>query len=203
MKRTEWRGYPVPECDPPLVKDASDIAQLRDLALAIDADAQARSDSIVQFWEKPDAAGMTGSATNFPFPLLTATHTQFVVPYDTVAFDNSGTGSLTDIPRNGFVTVERGWYVFTAMVRILGNPGVFTQLGIRFLRAGVATSEGRHYEGAGEYLGTELAYNALEIIPCNAGDLVQTQMTFGPTGNSGTVNLGVRMGMLQLRKLDV
>ncbi len=114
-----------------------------------------------------------------------------------------GTGSLTDVPRNGFVTRERGWYVFTAMVRILGNPGAFTQLGVRFLRANQATGEGRHYEGAGEYLGTELAYNAMEIIPCNAGDLVQTQMTFGPTGNSGTVNLGVRSGMLQIRKLDV
>lgn len=203
MDTTDLRGYPFPQCQPPLVKDASDIAQLRDLALAIDADAQARSNEILEFWEKPDAAGMTSSATNFPFPFLTATHTQFIVPYDTVSFDNSGTGSLTDVPRNGFVTRERGWYVFTAMVRILGNPGAFTQLGVRFLRANQATGEGRHYEGAGEYLGTELAYNAMEIIPCNAGDLVQTQMTFGPTGNSGTVNLGVRSGMLQIRKLDV
>lgn len=203
MDTTEWRNYPFPQCAPPLVKDASDIAQLRDLALAIDADAQARSDSITEFWEKPDAAGMTGSATNFPFPFLTATHTQFIVPYDTVAFDNSGAGALADTSRSGFVTVERGWYVFTAMVRILGNPGFFTQLGIRFLRAGVATSEGRHYEGAGEYLGTELAYNAMEVIPCEAGDLVQTQMTLGPTSNAGTVNLGTRCGMLQIQKLDV
>lgn len=203
MKRTQYRNYPVPECDPPLVKDASDIAQLRDLALAIDADATARSDSIVQFWERPDSAGLTGGSTNFPFPFSSTQHTQFTVPYDTVAFDNSGTGALTDVSRNGFVTVERGWYIFTAMIRILGNPGFFTQLGVRFQRRNLATAEGRHYQGAGAYLGTEMAWNATEVIQCEAGDLVTTQMTFGPTGNSGTVNLGVRAGMMQLQKLDV
>jgi hypothetical protein len=29
------RGYPYPECDPPLTKDASDISQMRDLAQAV------------------------------------------------------------------------------------------------------------------------------------------------------------------------
>lgn len=203
MDRTQYRNYPFPECDPPRVKDASDIAQLRDLALAIDADAAGRSDSIAQFWERPDSAGMTGSATNFPFPFSSTQHTQFTVPYDTVVFDNSGTNSLTDISRNAFVIAERGFYVFTAMVRVLGNPGFFTQLGIRFQNANRATAEGRHYQGVGAYLGTELAWNAIEVLPCSAGDLVTTQMTFGPTGNSGTVNLGVRAGMIQVQKLDV
>lgn len=203
MDRTQYRNYPYPECDPPLVKDASDIAQLRDLALAIDVDAAQRSADIETFWEKPDAAGMTGSATNFPFPFSATQHTQFTVPYDTVAFDNSGTGALTDLSRNGFVTAERGWYVFTAMVRVLGNPGFFFELGIRFQRRNLATAEGRHYQGAGAYLGTEMAWTATEVFACEAGDLVTTQMTVGPTGNAGTVNLGVRAGMIQVQKLDV
>lgn len=40
MKATPLRGYPVPECDPPLVKDASDIIQIKNLADAIDTDVE-------------------------------------------------------------------------------------------------------------------------------------------------------------------
>ena len=37
MDQTDCLGLPFPECDPPLTKDASDIAQFRDLAEATDA----------------------------------------------------------------------------------------------------------------------------------------------------------------------
>lgn len=40
MKTTPLREYPYPECNPPLVKDASDIIQIFDLATAIDADVE-------------------------------------------------------------------------------------------------------------------------------------------------------------------
>lgn len=40
MKATETYGFPYPECAPPLVKDASQISQMAQLAMAIDAEVE-------------------------------------------------------------------------------------------------------------------------------------------------------------------
>lgn len=63
MDTTDCLGLPYPECDPPLVKDASNIEQFRDLALAVDAAVETYSDSLTDTLINPDAVIMTGGVT--------------------------------------------------------------------------------------------------------------------------------------------
>lgn len=99
------RGYPYPECDPPLTKDVSDIAHLRDLATAVDTDVQNVYDTAASTVVLPDAArmGMTvsvpGTASGSVFPF-----------FNSRTFDTSGTNELTPVSE-GFIRLRRvGFY---------------------------------------------------------------------------------------------
>lgn len=50
---TTPRGYPFPECQPPLTEDAADIAQLRDFAMAVDADVEALAQTAINNIARP------------------------------------------------------------------------------------------------------------------------------------------------------
>lgn len=104
MKETEIYGFPYPECAPPLTKDSSQIAQMNDLADAIDVEVdrvidQAELDLIMP----PNARG----AINV---LPVATTDNLVVPvFDTSVFQvNWGGPSLTD---GGLTIRQPGWYM--------------------------------------------------------------------------------------------
>ena len=60
MDTTDCLGLPFPECAPPLVKDQSDIAQFRDLAIAVDTAVQALDDRITDLLVSPPTVARGG-----------------------------------------------------------------------------------------------------------------------------------------------
>lgn len=192
--RTDNRGYIYPECDPPLVKDRSDIDWIRQLAVEVDNDATGVAFKLQEFLEKPDAArvaftgGVTTSGSGSGF--------QFTVPYDTVTYDNTpgstALGSFAISPR------ERGWYMFTSTVRCTngGEQGTSVR---HLLNSG---DNGRAFEGPSFPInGNEENMAISDIMQCEAGDLITTRVL--QSGAGGTFTFECRLTMIQLRKLDV
>lgn len=129
MDQTINRGYPYPECDPPLTKDASDIAHLYNLAQAVADDVQAIYDRADDVVIRPDACRrtVTGTITDFQvFPVFTAT-----------TFDTTGTAMSAG--SDGIRLVEPGWYLVGAMVQVTSaaNP---LGLRLRIMLDGLAYS---------------------------------------------------------------
>jgi hypothetical protein len=128
MDVTPNRSYPFSECDPPLVKDASDIGQLRDLALAVDADVQGLYDEASELLIRPDACRMSMSASvagtspsTFPF-------------FDIFTFDNSPGGVMSDTANGVIQIVEPGWYSVGTWTQAITTT--FLGMRARFLQGG-------------------------------------------------------------------
>lgn len=194
VKRTLNRGYIYPECDPPLVKDRSDIDYIRALAGEVNSDANGMDFTLQEFLEKPDAARIsftgviatTGSGSGF----------QFTVPYDSITYDNS-TGS-TDLGSFALRPAERGWYMFTTMVRSVDGGEQNTQ--VRHLRNGL--SEGRGFDSQSiPITATEENTSTVDLMLCSAGDLVISRVLVA--GAAASITYECRLTMIQLRKLDV
>jgi hypothetical protein len=105
MKSTPERGYPYPECDPPLTKDAADIAQLRNLAAAVDTDVQGvynrANDAVVL----PDSARMNMSLA------LAGTDVGEVVPFFNGRTIDTTVGNTMTPTSEGYLRLaEPGWY---------------------------------------------------------------------------------------------
>jgi len=117
MDTTDCLGLPYPECDPPLVKDASDIEQFRDLAVATDTAVQALADSISETLLNPDAVCMVGGVN---------TAGQDVVHFysGTPKFDNAG---MADTIADGIRIQEDGWYMIGGWVQMLAS-GAFLRV---------------------------------------------------------------------------
>lgn len=107
MDTTDCLGLPYPECDPPLTEDASDISQLRDLAVATDAAVQLLADSITATLVSPDAVCMTGGVNAAG---LDVTH--FFSGSNN--FDNAG---MADSVADGIRIQQDGWYMIGGWVR--------------------------------------------------------------------------------------
>lgn len=194
VDRTDNRGYIYPECDPPLVKDRSDIDYLREFATQVNNDAATLDSRLLEFIEKPDAARIafngnvttSGSGNGFSFR----------VPYDVTTYDNT-TGSV-DLTANGIRVLERAWYMFTSTLRC--TNGGQQSMHVRHLRNG--NDEGRRFEGPSAPISaTEENMSTVDLMQCEAGDLVTTQGFVDGAG--GTFAFEGRMSMLQLYKLDV
>jgi len=100
MKRTPVREYPYPECEPPLVKDASDIIQIRDLALAIDADVENLTvESLPLVYPAASKMRMFGFATAAP---------EFTVLYGTNSWQTRS--GMNDLTLGAIVIPETGFY---------------------------------------------------------------------------------------------
>ena len=130
MGLTEDWALPYPECSPPLRKDAADIAQLRDLAVAMDTDVQGLYDELSERLLRPDACRMTVSATQ-----TSAFNTPTFRPnYDSFTFDNSP-GQLMSDTANGVLRIlEPGYYLVGAW--FLTSSAVNQSMRARFLRDG-------------------------------------------------------------------
>lgn len=194
VDRTDNRGYIYPECQPPLVKDRSDIDYLRELAVQINNDAARMDDALLEFIERPDAAriaftgGITTSGSGNGF--------YFTVPYDTTTYDN--TAGSVDLSANGIRVLERGWYLFTSSLRC--TNGGFQGTSVRHLRNG--RDEARRLEGPSTPInGNEENMATVDFIQCSVGDLVTTQAY--QDGAGGTYTFEGRLSMIQLYKLDV
>lgn len=131
MDSTLNRGYPYPECDPPLIKDASDIAHLRDLAVAVDTDVQAVYDRTADVIARPDAARMAMTAT------IASTENTVFPFFNARTFDSTGT-SLTPTAEGLIRLVEPGWYQIGGWVQLVSAP--FLGARIRFVQNGVAAT---------------------------------------------------------------
>jgi hypothetical protein len=194
VDRTDNRGYIYPECDPPLVKDRSDIDYLRELAVQINNDAARMDADLLEFIERPDAARIaytgtvttTGSGNGF----------YFTVPYDTLTYDN--TAGMVDLGANGIRVIERGWYLFTSSLRCTNGGSQGTS--VRHLRNG--RDEARRLEGPSAPISaSEENMATVDFIQCSAGDLVTTQGF--QDGAGGTFTFEGRLSCIQLYKLDV
>lgn len=103
MKTTPLRGYPVPECNPPLVKDASDIIHLKNLAEAFDQDIESLTeDSRPMLYPVGSKMSRTG---------LVSSLAEFTVDYTTnswqtrVGMNNTAINRIV-IPETGFYQVH-------------------------------------------------------------------------------------------------
>lgn len=195
--RTPNRGYPFPECDPPLVKDASDIADLRDLAVAVDDDMNSLDARIVDLIEKPDSARISFAG------VLAVSSTAFndnvtIVPYNTITYDNTGTS--TALGSNALRVSERGFYLIATQIRC--TDGGDQNLSVRHVRNGLSFQEGRRFEGLAPIVaGNQSATTTSDVLLCQVGDLIQSQ--FRTNGVDGSYTFESRLTMVQLVKLDV
>jgi hypothetical protein len=98
---TSAYGFPFPECDPPLIKDASQAAQIRVLAEEIDQEVTRIADLGDRVLNHPDTARLTQAALS-----TATTENLIVVPLDTVVF-NSGLA----LSSNGIQLSEAGWWL--------------------------------------------------------------------------------------------
>ena len=106
MNKTDNYGFPYPECDPPLVKDASQIAQFKALAMAVDAEVQ-RVDALAddQLTHPPSAR-----ATIAVVPVVTTDN--LAVPlFDTTVFASVSWGGSPITTENGLHVYKAGWYL--------------------------------------------------------------------------------------------
>lgn len=112
MKATDNFNLPYPECDPPLVKDASDIAHVRNLAEAVDTAVT----GLVQFandeFISPDACVVTAAAQA---PLVNG---EFIT-FNAVAFDNSPGAVMGTLPK-GITIRQSGFYFITGYLSSTG-----------------------------------------------------------------------------------
>lgn len=170
MDQTINRGYPFPECDPPLTKDASDIAHLRDLAVAVNDDVDAIYTRASDVLVRPDAARMATAAT------IPDTVNEFVPFLDARSFDTTGPANyMTPLAEGQLRLVEPGWYTVGCFVTLTSA----TFLGGRaaFLRNGA--------EGSWS-MQAEIGLSNQQIIN-------HTADVFVPVGNE-TLNIRVRIG---------
>lgn len=121
MKETDCLGLPYPECDPPLTKDLSDIAQLRDLAFATDAAVQALADRVNEQLLRPDAVVMFGSIGLLQGQDQTQSYTNTI-------YDNAG---MADTIAGGIRVQESGWYEIGGWISAAAVPTVAFSLGVR------------------------------------------------------------------------
>lgn len=200
MKTTANRGYPYPECDPPLVKDASDIEQMRDLALAIDADAGILDARLVDFLEKPDAARMTLSGSTV-VPSTTGDFV-FTIVYNTVDFDNT---SVIADTTGGFLRLrESGLYLFTSSVRLTHASQFVTDLAVTHSQNG-SFGGLRRYEGPSGNMTTgsngDTAMTSTHVILCKAGDIIKTECQI--VALAGTYPTTAALSCVQLLHTDI
>lgn len=160
------RGFPYPQCDPPLVKDASDIGQMKALAEAIDADVtslEALADA--QLISPQSAYVLETPASAWAVPTATPNFT-------TALFASPG---MDDTLFNaGIRIVTSGWYMLGTYCVVIIGAGTEINARTRFLRNGAvltpAGDQARLVTATAEdpYLST--------VVELNAGDLIRTQV---------------------------
>lgn len=126
MGTTQYYDLPYPECAPPLLKDAADAADFRDLAFGIDGaldQVYAKGSELVF---NPDAARMTMSAS-------VAVASQNIVPfYNSRSFDTTLTDEMTDLSTGGITVVEPGRYWCAAWVELSAAVALTGRIRLNF-----------------------------------------------------------------------
>lgn len=167
MDNTLNRGYPFPECEPPLVKDASDIIQLQQQALAIDADMAALEDRYLQVLIRPDACKMSSAAT-------VSTEQTFFPFFNTAVFDNTG-ATMADTAAGLIQIRESGWYQVGEWGQ-LDSPDE-TNARVRFLRSGAAASN--FSDSSFRSIGNASLTCSEVVLLLTAGDTISVEVRHG------------------------
>lgn len=108
MKETPIYGFPYPECDPPLVKDSSQIAQMSILAKEIDIEVQRVFDEADENLIRPANARLSIAV------LPVATTDNLVTPsFDTTVFSVNWDGpTIPPFPTVGGLLFNKpGWFL--------------------------------------------------------------------------------------------
>jgi hypothetical protein len=198
--RTQNRNYAFPECEPPLVKDRSDIGFMRDLAVEVDADAAALSASIDDLIERSDTVRIA-FAGNITVTNSSAGNAVFIIPYDSLTYAQPA--AMSDLTANGIRIQERGYYMVASYVRCTTNGSSQWGPQVRHLRNGLARTEGRRFEGPAwtTTSATDASMATSDILYAEAGDLIRTQVKTVLTNGAHTFE--ARMAAHQLLPLDL
>lgn len=172
MDQTPVYGFPYPECDPPLVKDASDIIQLANLANAVDAAVEALNLQANDELLVPDVCRMNMSAA-------AVTTDQELTPLnDQLNWQTAGSG-MAD-PTNGGIRIqEQGWYIVGGYTEVSATVPAATQLQLRMsvVRNGAVAS---NYHDSGRIISGDFQYGYVsEILNLSVGDLMQVRLRHG------------------------
>lgn len=170
MEQTDNYELPYPQCDPPLVEDAADIAHLRDLAEAVDAVVTDIDDQVMSVLSHPDAVRML-SATDVP-GTGSVNGTTITVNYSLLSFDNTP-GQLMSDTASGVVRIqEDGWYLIGHWVESRSDPVPDGSPRVRFLVNGAAASGWSHRGRS-----TQGYVQAFEVFRLSAQDSVTSQIS--------------------------
>jgi len=171
VKETEKYAFPYPECDPPLVKDASQIAQFADLARAVDEQVQDVIDDATDRLIRPPAARLA------VFTLPVATTDNLVVPFfDVAVFQlNWGINSLPDLVSGGMYINKPGWYM-SGCHALVSSPTAAVLPMVRLTVNGIPASSWSKMAGNYGVLNGRLA--ALSAVPLSLseGDIVRMEI---------------------------
>lgn len=175
MKETPIYEFPYPECDPPLVKDASQIAQMASLAYAID-------DEVQRVFDKADDALIRPPNTRVAIAVLpVATTDNLVVPvFDTSVYQiNWGGPSLIN---NGIDVYEPGWYLVGCHALVSSATAAVLPM-VRLTVNGVAASSWSAVGGNYGVGNGRLA--ALSAVPLSVttGDVIRMEIKHTATGS--------------------
>lgn len=172
MDQTPIYGFPYPECDPPLVKDASDIAQVRDLAEAIDAAVEALNLKANDELLVPDICRVNMGAA-------TATTDQELTAFtDNLNFQTAGSG-MADAANGGIRIQEQGWYIVGAYTEVSATAPAATQLALRMaiVKNGIVNS---NFQDSGRIVTGDFQYGyTSEVLNLAVGDLMQARVRHG------------------------
>jgi len=171
MKSTPLRGYPVPECEPPLVKDASDIIQIKNLADAIDADVEA----------------LTNEANPLIFPVagkmnitgLVMGVTEFVVPYNNISWVTRS--DMADIDTGVMVIPESGFYQWHLWAGV--DSATNAQMRLRLMVNDFPTGVWGGFSTSVATVTTQSSTHDVSLF-LSAGDRVTTQVRHNLAGSN-------------------
>lgn len=175
MDQTPIYGFPYPECDPPLVKDASDIAQLANLALAFDATIEDINIQINDQLLVPDICRMFMSAA------VATGDAELTAFMDTLSFQTAGSG-MSDAANGGIRIQEQGWYIVGTYTEVSVTAPAATQLALRqaIVRNGAVAS---NFSDSGRIVSGDFQYGyTSEVLNLSAGDLIQPRLRHGAGG---------------------
>lgn len=167
MKVTDDYDLPYPECDPPLVKDASQIVQLKLLADEIDEDVERIDELLLDALVQPSSARLTTSA------LTTATTDTLVTPTLNLTLFERNWGPTAAQSGGGLYIPETAWWMVGAHASADSASAIRAL--VRVTVDGVAASS---WGNPGAPYSTIFQLPALGMLPLqiNAGSILNMQI---------------------------
>lgn len=177
MKTTDPYGFPYPECDPPLVKDSSQIAQMRLLAEDIDQEVQRVVNDVNDALVRPPNTRQSIAV----LPVVTTDN--LVTPFFDTAVFTVNWGAPTSVSTLGGILVQKGgWYLVGCHALVSSATATVLPM-VRLTVNGVAASSWS--PPAGNYGAANARLAALSAVPLllSAEDNVRMDIKHLATGS--------------------